>query len=290
MPSYSQQNTTSHSRVPATSREKLRTEIAARAPWYQRIEFPGLDLATTDEVDWRFRDGAPDNQVDGLAAEEAERTRPFPKWRHIEKVLPDVRGLEILEIGSNCGFFSFEFARRGASRVVGLDVAPTWVENAEFCAHTLGHEQVSFRCCDFMTYTGKTPEEEGEGAGAGLLGNTDEQIALPNDCFDLAFMSTVLDHTFFPFLAIYKMLRIARGWIVIDSPILKSKSDQALLQQSYPADLSHHANVFTQRLLVMTLVRFGIPREDIRTNVYNGGRNMTLVAATGNMADHLRGA
>ena len=268
-------------------REELRAEIAARAPWYQRIEFPGQELTTTDEAAWRFRDGAPDNQVDGIGAGEAERTRPLPKWRHIEKLLPEVRGLEVLEIGSNCGFFSFEFARRGASRVVGLDVAPKWIENAEFCARILGCEQVSFRCCDFMSYAG----ERGTGAAAaGLLGNTDEQIALPNDLFDLAFMSTVLDHTFFPFLAIYKMLRIARGWIAIDSPVLTAKPDQSLLQQSYPPDLSHHANLFTRNLLVMTLIRFGIPREDIQTNVYNRGRHMTLVATTRNMADQLRGA
>ena len=268
-------------------RERLRAEIAARAPWYQRIEFPGQDLATTDEAAWRFRDGAPDNQVDGVSAEEAERTRPFPKLRHIEKVLPDVRGLDVLEIGSNCGFFSFAFARLGASRVVGLDVAPRWIENAEFCARVLGHEQVSFRRCDFMSYAGETGP--GDAAG-GLLGNSDEQIALPNDLFDLAFMSTVLDHTFFPFLAIYKMLRIAREWIVVDSPILEATKDEAVLRQSYPPDLSHHANLFTRKLLIMTLVRFGIPREDIQTNLYNSGRNMTLVAATRNMADQLRGA
>jgi predicted RNA methylase len=286
VPSHSsRQNAASRTNAAAIGREKLRTEIAARAPWYQRIEFPGLDLATTDEAEWRLRDGAPDNQVDGVGGEEAERTRPFPKWRHIEKVLPEVQGLEVLEVGSNCGFFSFEFARRGASRVVGLDVAPKWIENAEFCARVLGLEQVSFRCCDFMTYSG-----EANDAGGGLLGSGDAQIVLPNDRFDLAFMSTVLDHTFFPFLAIYKMLRIARGWIVIDSPILEAKPDQALLRQSYPPDLSHHANVFTSHLLVMTLVRFGIPREDIQTNVYNAGRSMTLVAATGNMADRLRGA
>ena len=138
-----------------------------------------------------------------------------------------------------------------------------------------------------MSYAGKTGAGD---AATGLLGNSDGQIALPNDLFDLAFMSTVLDHTFFPFLTIYKMLRIARRWIVIDSPILKAKPNQALLQQSYSPDLSHHTNLFTQELLVMTLVRFGIPREDIQTNVYNQGRNMTLVAATRNMAEQLRGA
>jgi hypothetical protein len=269
------------------SRENLREEIAARAPWYQRIEFPGHGLSTTDEPEWRYRDAAPDNQVDGLGAEEAERSRPFPKWRHIEKILPDVQGLEIIEIGSNCGFFSLEFSKRGASRVVGLDVAPKWIENAEFCAQILGLEQASFRCCDFMRYDG---ESEAGSDTAGLLGNTDEQIPLPNDRFDLAFMSTVLDHTFFPFLTVYKMLRIARRWIVIDSPILEAKSDQALLRQSYAPDMSHHGNVLSRHLLVMTLVRCGIPSDDIQTNVYNGGRNMTLVASTRNMADALRGA
>ncbi|MCK4872877.1 MAG: methyltransferase domain-containing protein [Phycisphaerales bacterium] len=267
------------------TREELLSEIAARKPWYQRIEFPEYGVTTTDDIENAYPDRAPDNQVEGLSPEQAAQQRPVPKWKHIEGVLPDVQGLDVLEVGSNCGFFSFKFAQLGAKRVVGLDVVPKWLDHARWCNEILGHSQVSFHNCDFMNFTGDPSE-----AHDGLLRHTDSHIPLPDDTFDLIFMSTVLDHTFFPFLVIYKMLRMSRRWVVIDGPVINTTKDEAIMKQGYALDGNRHGSVFTPYMFAMTFFRHGIPKEDVHAHAYNNGENMTFVVDTTNMRKGLIGA
>ena len=53
------------------------------------------------------------------------------------KVMPDVRGLDVIELGCGTGYFGAWLKRQGARRVVGVDVTPAQLEtarelNAEF--------------------------------------------------------------------------------------------------------------------------------------------------------------
>lgn len=66
---------------------------------------------------------------------------PRVKWKHIASAIPqDLSGAHVLDIGCNGGFYSIEMKRRGAERVLGIDVDDRYLNQARFAAVTLGLE------------------------------------------------------------------------------------------------------------------------------------------------------
>ena len=66
---------------------------------------------------------------------------PRIKWKSIAPALPaDLSGATVLDIGCNAGFYSVELKRRGASRVLGVDVDDRYLAQARFVASVLGLE------------------------------------------------------------------------------------------------------------------------------------------------------
>jgi len=66
---------------------------------------------------------------------------PRVKWKQIASVFPDdMTGATVLDLGCNGGFYSIEMKRRGASRVLGVDVDDRYLSQARFAAETLGLE------------------------------------------------------------------------------------------------------------------------------------------------------
>ena len=66
---------------------------------------------------------------------------PQVKWKYIATAIPqDLTGATVLDVGCNGGFYSIEMKRRGAERVVGLDVDDRYLNQARFAAQTLGLE------------------------------------------------------------------------------------------------------------------------------------------------------
>jgi tRNA (mo5U34)-methyltransferase len=64
---------------------------------------------------------------------------PNIKWRNISKEIPaDLHGASVLDIGCNGGFYSIEMKRRGAGRVLGVDIDDRYLNQARFAAETLG--------------------------------------------------------------------------------------------------------------------------------------------------------
>ena len=64
---------------------------------------------------------------------------PNVKWRHIAEAIPaDLSETTVLDIGCNGGFYSLEMKRRGAQRVLGIDVDDRYLNQARFAAKTLG--------------------------------------------------------------------------------------------------------------------------------------------------------
>jgi tRNA (mo5U34)-methyltransferase len=60
---------------------------------------------------------------------------PAKKWRAFANALPpDLRGLTVLDVGCNAGFYSIEMKRRGADRVVGIDWDERYLAQARFAA------------------------------------------------------------------------------------------------------------------------------------------------------------
>jgi tRNA (mo5U34)-methyltransferase len=63
---------------------------------------------------------------------------PQVKWKHISSAIPaDLSGKTVLDIGCNGGFYSIEMKRRGAERVLGLDIDDRYLSQARFAAETL---------------------------------------------------------------------------------------------------------------------------------------------------------
>jgi tRNA (mo5U34)-methyltransferase len=63
---------------------------------------------------------------------------PNIKWKHIAPEIPeDLTGATVLDIGCNGGFYCIEMKRRGAERVVGVDVDDRYLGQARFAAETL---------------------------------------------------------------------------------------------------------------------------------------------------------
>jgi len=64
---------------------------------------------------------------------------PQVKWKRIAEQIPrDLSGATVLDIGCNAGFHSMELKRRGAARVLGVDVDERYLNQARFAADVLG--------------------------------------------------------------------------------------------------------------------------------------------------------
>src|SRR5579864_1276895 len=63
---------------------------------------------------------------------------PQVKWKRISKALPDdLNGASVLDIGCNAGFYSIALKKRGAGRVLGIDVDDRYLNQGRFAAETL---------------------------------------------------------------------------------------------------------------------------------------------------------
>lgn len=125
---------------------------------------------------------------------------PNIKWKHIEAHLPqDLSGASVLDIGCNGGFYSIEMKRRGAARVVGIDVDDRYLNQARFAAETLGLE-IEFR------------KES--------VYNVDQISGQ----FDYVFFMGVLYHLRYPLYALDKVVQKVGGKLIFQTMIRGSET------------------------------------------------------------------
>ena len=63
---------------------------------------------------------------------------PNIKWNKIAGEIPqELAGATVLDIGCNAGFYSIQMKRRGAGRVLGIDIDDRYLNQARFAANTL---------------------------------------------------------------------------------------------------------------------------------------------------------
>jgi tRNA (mo5U34)-methyltransferase len=97
--------------------EQIRARVAALGPWFHNLDLGGVQTAPTHMLG----------------------DYPSCKWRHFAHVVPpDLRGMTVLDIGCNAGFYAIEMKRRGADRVVGIDSDPAYLAQARFAAEVSG--------------------------------------------------------------------------------------------------------------------------------------------------------
>jgi tRNA (mo5U34)-methyltransferase len=99
------------------SRATLTREITELGDWFHNIDIHGVATA-------------PNHFLGDF---------PNVKWKHIEKVIPeDLSGATVLDIGCNGGFYSIQMKRRGAERVLGIDVDERYLNQGRYAAKALG--------------------------------------------------------------------------------------------------------------------------------------------------------
>ena len=135
---------------------------------------------------------------------------PAVKWRRFANALPtDLQGKTVLDIGCNAGFHSIEMKRRGADRVVGIDLEDMYLEQARFAANLCG---VELELRKLSVYN----------------------VAEIGERFDIVLFMGVLYHLRHPLLA----LDLIREHVVKDLFVFQSlqrgSPEVAPLQENYP--------------------------------------------------------
>jgi hypothetical protein len=232
--------------------EELINEIAKRAPWYQRIAFPKYGITTTDRPEWVQVDAAVDNIfTNDVDSKTASTLRPWPKWERFASLLPEVKGRSVLEVGSSCGFFVFEFCRLGAKYATGIEFYLPNVEKARFCAKVLELENAHFVHGDVCSY---------------------------REVHDVVFLTSVLEHLVYPFYYLVRVLCLAKEALVVDTYHnieddakricrlnMEFTEDVMVGNQVYTANFSFY---LSRRMLLDYLALVGVPPGDIEQKVF----------------------
>jgi tRNA (mo5U34)-methyltransferase len=95
------------------ARAEMTETLQRLGPWYHNVVFaPGM-MSNPSNADY-----------------------PASRWRLLDSVISkDLRGKSVLDIGCNSGFFSLEMKKRGADRVVGIDIMPHLLAQSRFASH-----------------------------------------------------------------------------------------------------------------------------------------------------------
>ena len=135
---------------------------------------------------------------------------PAVKWKHIASAVPeDLSGASVLDIGCNGGFYSIQLKRRGAGRVLGIDVDDRYLNQARFAAKTLGVE---------IEFEKRSVYEVDAIAGQ----------------FDYVFFMGVLYHLRYPLFALDRVItKIASGGKLVFQTMLRGSTDTKTWDDNY---------------------------------------------------------
>jgi hypothetical protein len=207
--------------------------------WFQRIDFPEHSITSTSDPSWAWHDeGGLNTLGKRLTSLEASVLRPWPKWLgYLRRLVPDVRGKSVLELGSSNGFFSLRFAELGAASVTGVEVIPEQHASACWCAEMLGHSNIRFLNTDF------------------LVDHTIEP-------HDVVFLSEVQNHFLFPFAGLAKTINLARECVIFDTGVIDTPDQRLQLHTGWNptiGSLNFHSFTFSDGLLMDYLALLGVP-------------------------------
>ncbi|MBW3551303.1 MAG: DUF1698 domain-containing protein, partial [Proteobacteria bacterium] len=174
--------------APAAGHDALQAQIDALQPWFHNLHLP-----------------------EGLQTAPAHPLGDFPsfKWKQIAPHIDtDLSGWSVLDIGCNAGFYSFQFAARGAS-VTAIDVDPHYLRQARWAArHLQLEDRIEFR--QMQIY----------------------DLARESQAYDLVWFMGVLYHLRHPLLALDIVRRKMRRMMVMQT--LTMPGDEVI---DPPADL-----------------------------------------------------
>jgi tRNA (mo5U34)-methyltransferase len=171
-----------------SERLHLEHEIRGLGEWFHNLDLCGIPTA-------------PDHFLGDF---------PAVKWKDISAAVPeDLCGASVLDIGCNGGFYSIQMKRRGADRVLGIDVDDRYLKQARFAARTLGIE-IEF-------------EKRSVYEVDGIAGQ-----------FDYVFFMGVLYHLRYPLYALDKVItKIAPSGKLVFQTMLRGSSSTKLWEDNY---------------------------------------------------------
>ena len=95
---------------------KIEKRVAELGEWFHNIDLKGVQTA-------------PNHFLGDF---------PKVKWQDVAQVFPeDMSGATVLDLGCNGGFYSLELKKRGARRVLAVDVDDRYLSQAKFAAEVL---------------------------------------------------------------------------------------------------------------------------------------------------------
>lgn len=167
------------------------------------------------ETQRRVRELAPwfhNMVIDGVVTAPDHFLGDYPnlKWKLFEHSIPrDLRGMTVLDVGCNAGFYSFEMKRRGARRVVGIDSDERYLAQARFAASKLGLE-IELR--NMSVY----------------------EIAQLGEKFDLVLFMGVLYHLRHPLLALDLLYEYAANHLLLFQSLQRGSRDVRSWADDHP--------------------------------------------------------
>jgi tRNA (mo5U34)-methyltransferase len=174
--------------VTAPTIETIRGRIEALGEWFHNLELGGIQTAPFHPLG----------------------DYPRVKWQRFAHAIPtDLRGLTVLDIGCNAGFYSQEMKRRGADRVVGIDSDTRYLAQARLAAE-IAELDIEFQ--ELSVY----------------------QLPELKETFDLVLFMGVLYHTRYPLLALDLIhASVCRDLLVFQS-MLRGSMDVKPIPQDAP--------------------------------------------------------
>jgi hypothetical protein len=235
--------------------------------WFQRIDFPEHGISTTSDRSWAmFDEGGVNTLGRNLTSEEACLLRPWPKWLYVRRLIPEVRGKSVMEVGSANGFFPFRFAELGASKVTGVDVQARKHDSAVWANSILGWKNVDFVNTDFLV-----------------------DFSIP--AHDIVFVSEVINHTLCPMWAITRLVTLAKETLIIDTGVFESSHHALELSTGWSRSngtaqmLSYQ---ISDGLLVSFLKVLGIRANEIVKHVEAGAGHILYMIDTRGVQERRR--
>lgn len=174
--------------ISAAERLQLEKQIRGLGEWFHNLDLLGIPTA-------------PNHFLGDF---------PAVKWKHIAASIPqDLSGASVLDIGCNGGFYSIQLKRRGAGRVLGIDVDERYLKQARFAAETLGIK---------LEFERRSVYEVDQIGGQ----------------FDYVFFMGVLYHLRYPLFALDKVItKIVPGGKLVFQTMLRGSSEIKPWQDNY---------------------------------------------------------
>jgi tRNA (mo5U34)-methyltransferase len=172
--------------------DELRAEIERLAPWHHNVELPG-GLRTYLPNDER-------RPLDRIRLEELVRFA----WPPLLDVFGgSLQGKRVLDVACNCGGFSTAAAQSGAQHVLGIDITPKYIEQANLLKRALSLTNAEF---ELMAIEDLDPAEVGT--------------------FDVVLNFGILYHLENPVLAMKRLADVAASVMLVETAIDREGGDR----------------------------------------------------------------